>query len=263
MILVKYMEKPTKFTYKLILSYKGTKYSGWQNQTTNPETVQNYVEKVVAKIAKYQKFQVIGASRTDTGVHSRGQTIKVVLPREIDPNNLLKGMNSKLPKDIKVVSCEFIHEKFNVNRDSKFKEYHYYFTMEESEDAFSSETVYSFPKKLNLELMQHACKEFVGEHNFLSFCTPGPLPQNPNRVIMNCSIEKTKFLTMDKDIYYLKIEGTGFLKYMVRFLMGALWDIGQDKLSTEDLIKSLKSGEKHGVRTKAPAQGLHLIHIKY
>lgn len=139
------MKEDLKFTYKLKLSYKGTQYRGWQNQTTNPETIQNHVEMVLAKIAKYEKFQVIGASRTDAGVHASGQILKVILPREVTPENLTRGMNSKLPNDIKVVSSEFTNEKLNVNRDSKFKEYHYYFTINESENAVLSETIYPFP----------------------------------------------------------------------------------------------------------------------
>ena len=111
--------------------------------------------------------------------------------------------------------------------------------------------------------MQRACDILVGEHNFLSFSTPGPKPPIPIRSILKCSIEKTRFLTVDKDIYYLKIQGTGFLRYMIRFLMGAVWDIGTNKLSIEDFTNSLSTGKKYGLRTRAPSQGLHLIHIEY
>lgn len=256
-------EEMPKFTYKLKLSYKGSNYRGWQFQTTNPETIQNHVEMVLAKIAKYEKFQVIGASRTDAGVHASGQVLKVILPREISPENLVRGMNSKLPDDIKVVNCEFVSEKFNANRDTQFKEYHYYFTINESENAVLSEIIYPFPDKLNLDLMQEACKLLLGEHNFISFCTPGPHPPTPIRKILKASIEKTCFLGIDKDIYFLKIQGTGFLKYMVRFLMGAIWDIGMNKLSLEEFSESLRHGKKHGIRTKAPSKGLHLMHIEY
>ena len=263
MLSIVYMNEPEKFTYKLKLSYRGTQYRGWQFQTSDTETVQNYVEQVIVKISKHQKFQVIAASRTDSGVHASGQVLKVVLPREVSPENLTRGMNSKLPNDIRVVSSERIHETFNVNKDSKFKEYHYYFTINEEENAVLSEILYSFPENLNLELMQKACTKIVGTHNFISFCYPGPKPPTPHRNILKCSIEKTRFLALDKEIYYLKIEGEGFIRYMVRYLMGALWDIGLGKLSIEDFTLSLSTGEKHGVRTKAPSLGLHLMHIEY
>jgi tRNA pseudouridine38-40 synthase len=257
------MENNQSFTYKLILSYRGTQYRGWQFQTTETETVQNYVQQVVASIARHQKYQVIGASRTDSGVHASGQVLKVTLPREVSPDKLTRGMNSKLPIDIRVVSSELINEKFNVSRDSKYKEYHYYFTLDQNENAILTETVTSLTEKPNIQLMQKACELLIGEHNFNSFCSPGPLPPSTHRTILKCSIEKTQLLTYQNDVYYLKIQGTGFLKYMIRYLMGAIWDIGLNKLSIEDFNQSLKSGQQIGCRTKARPCGLHLIHIEY
>ncbi len=257
------METAPKFTYKLKISYKGTHYYGWQFQTTHAETVQNHVQKVVSDIAKHKDFQVIGASRTDAGVHASGQVLKVVLPREVKPENLTRGMNSKLPDDIKVISSEFIHEDFNVNRDCKNKEYHYYFTIDQNENAAFSETIYTFPEELDLDKMNQACLKLMGMHNFTSFCSPGPNPASPYRELLKCSIEKTSFLTFENEIYFLKVQGTGFLRYMVRYLMGALWDIGMGRLSIEELDLSLSSGKIHGIRTKAPSRGLHLINIEY
>lgn len=254
---------PNTFTYKIKLSYKGSAYSGWQYQKTDPETVQNYVEKVLEKIAKLEAFQVIGASRTDAGVHARGQVLKITLPRDVAPENLLKGMNSKLPNDIRVLSCEYCQQEFNVNRDTTSKEYHYYFTTNELGNAVSSDVLYAVPEELDLDLMNQACKLLEGEHNFLGFSSPGPNPSSSHRNILSCSIEKTNFLALENQVFYLKIEGTGFLKYMVRYLMGALWLIGKKELSLEKLSASLKTGEVVEPRKKAPALGLHLIEIKY
>lgn len=252
-----------KFTYKITLSYKGTRYFGWQNQVEHSETIQNHVEKVISSISKYKEFSVIGASRTDAGVHASGQVLKITLPREIDPGQLTMGMNSKLPEDIRVISSEFIHDDFNANKDSKYKEYHYYFTVSQGDNAAFYDSVYSYPKELNIERMNKACSKLVGEFNFRSFCVPGPRPGSLHRKLLGCSIEKTRHLNSNTDIYYLKIQGTGFLKYMVRYLMGALWDIGLGKLSIEDLVLSLEDGLQHGDRTKAPARGLHLVSIEY
>ena len=123
--------------------------------------------------------------------------------------------------------------------------------------------MYAYPEDLDIEAMKEACSHLKGKHNFLGLSSPGPSPGNTHRELISCSIEKTRFLTVEKDVYYLKIQGTGFLKYMVRYLMGALWDIGTKKLSLESLIKSLETGETLGARAKAPSQGLHLINIKY
>ncbi len=263
MISIESMEETSEFIYKLILSYKGTHYYGWQSQAKHEETVQNHVEKVISKISRYKVSKVIAASRTDAGVHASGQVLKVTLPREIEPDILTTGMNSMLPSDIKVIKSEFIHKDFNVNRDSKFKEYHYYFTINQNENAAFFDSTYTFPKELNLKKIQEACNILIGDHNFKSFCVPGPNPGTLHRKILQCSIEKSNFLTFNTDIYYLKIQGEGFLRYMVRYLMGALWDIGVGKLSLEDFTLSLKNGEMYGVRTKAPARGLHLINIEY
>ena len=173
------------------------------------------------------------------------------------------GMNSKLPKDIRVVGVEFCDEKFNVNRDSKLKEYHYYFSINEPQNALSSDIIYPYPAKLDIQKMRQACEQIQGEHNFMSFSYPGPKPPKPYRDIFHCSIEQTSTLTLATPIYYLKIQGNGFLRHMVRYLMGAIWDIGQGELSIDQLSKSLSDGLKHGPRTKAPALGLHLIEIVY
>jgi len=257
------IHKEESYTYKVILSYRGTQYRGWQNQTSSPETIQNYVEQVIKKIAKHKDFKVIGASRTDSGVHALGQVLKIVLPREIDPTKLLLGMNSKLPNDIRVIECDFINSNFNVNQDSLFKEYHYYFTIDQRENAMISEMSYPYPEKLNIELMHKACELITGEHNFHSFSYPGPNPPKPIREVLECSIEKTNFLSVTDHMFYLKIRASGFLRYMIRYLMGAVWDVGCHKLSLDELKESLNSGKDVGIRTKAPALGLHLIHIEY
>jgi tRNA pseudouridine38-40 synthase len=250
-------------TYKVILSYKGTKYSGWQFQTVNPETVQNHVQKVIANIVNHQEFQVIGASRTDTGVHASGQVLKITLPKEIDPDNLTMGMNTKLPNDIRVIKSEFINKEFNVNRDTKSKEYHYYFTTNKNHNAVLDETIHFLGEDINIEKMREACSYIIGKHNFEGLCVKGSRDVNPIREITYCSIEKTSFLPFESEIYYLKIEGSGFLKYMVRFIMGALLEIARGNLSIETLDNSLASGESFTPKKKAPAKGLHLMKIKY
>ncbi len=257
------MDINSQFTYKITLSYKGTHYYGWQYQAEHAETIENEVNKVVASISKHRDYKVTGASRTDAGVHASGQVLKVVLPREIAPDILTMGMNSKLPSDIRVIKCEFIHADFNANVDSKYKEYHYYFTIDDNENAAFFDSIYAYPEELDLQKIEEACHALIGKHNFKSFCIPGSSPGSLVRNILKCSLEKSNFLTFDVDIYYLKIQGEGFLRYMVRYLMGALWDIGVGKLSLEDFKHSLENGELCGIRTKAPARGLHLINIEY
>jgi len=251
------------YFYKLILSYKGTRYSGWQNQTPNPETIQNHVETVLRAFVNFQEIKVIGASRTDTGVHASGQVLKIGLPKEIDPTHLVMGLNSKLPNDIRALEAEFISEKFNVNRDCQWKEYHYYFCANKKLNAVLSEMVLDVNSDLNIEEMKKAIHLLQGENNFLSFCTMGQRITSPNRNILECSLEMTSFAPMQTDIYFLKIKSSGFLKYMVRFIMGALINIGKGNLSLVDFERSLSTGVTYGARMKAPPHGLHLMQINY
>jgi tRNA pseudouridine38-40 synthase len=256
------MNLESNYYYKLILSYKGTNYSGWQFQTANSQTIQNYVEKVLRKIANYQEFQVIGASRTDTGVHAKGQTLKVTLPREIEPDKLLLGMNSKLPDDIRVLECQFVDKSFNVNRDVKSKEYHYYFSLNKVRGASLSEIILYQESDLNIDLMREACELIVGEHDFNGLCTGGE-GFNTIRNINYCSIEETSFLPFEDKIFYLKIGASGFLKYMVRLIMGELLQVGLGELSLKDFSEIINSGNSRISKVKAAPHGLHLMNINY
>jgi tRNA pseudouridine38-40 synthase len=250
------------YTYKVILSYKGTKYSGWQNQTGNPMTIQNQVETVISHIVNHQEFKVIGASRTDTGVHARGQVLKIVLPKKITPEKLQLGLNSKLPIDIRVMEVHEVQSHFNVNRDTKSKEYHYYFSFKQP-NALYADFVYYIPQKLDLQKMKKACSLIRGEHNFLGLSTQGSRTPNPMRKVSVCSIHKANLDSFGEDVYFLKIKGNGFLKYMVRFIMGALMSVAKQELSFKDLERSLSTGADFMGKKKAPALGLHLIEIEY
>lgn len=249
-------------SYKVILSYNGTHYSGWQNQKGKTNTIQHQVESVIAKIVNYQDFKVIGASRTDTGVHALGQVLKITLPRLIDVQKLKAGMNSKLPVDIKVLDIQTIANTFNVNRDSKAKEYHYYFCFTQP-NAIVAPSVHFIPHKLNLSLMKRGCKLICGEHNFEGLSTSGARMPNPIREITHCSIQKTTLGTFGDEIFYLKISSSGFLKYMVRFIMDTLIRVGREEVSLDQLTRSLSTGSGISGKKRAPAKGLHLIRIDY
>lgn len=251
-----------KYYYKAIISYKGTNYSGWQFQTVNKQTVQEYVEDVLRKIANFQNFQVIAASRTDSGVHASAQVLKITLPRDITPKNIKMGMNTKLPQDIRVLSIERSNKSFNVNQDVISKEYHYYFACSDKPIASLNEIIYFCHDHLDLKLMTQACKLFIGTHNFSSFCVKGSRELNMERTITECFIKETSFGPSNLPIYFLEIKSSGFLKYMVRLIMAALFEVGRKNIDLQDLKKEL-SYTVECKRKKAPAHGLHLINIEY
>ena len=257
------MKDKNQTFYKAILSYKGTNYSGWQFQTENSNTVQAEVERVIASILNYQNFQIIAASRTDSGVHAQGQLLKIILPKNISPSKLLTGLNTKLPRDIRFIDIQYIEESFNVNQSITSKEYHYYFTSSKNPMATLSDIVYFCPDKLDIELMRKACDLIRGEHHFSSFTPPGKEDNNVLRKVIHCSIDKTSFLPIFENIFYLNIQAKGFLKYMVRFLMNSLLQVGKKQISLEQFKALLDADMQINNSTKASPVGLHLIRIHY
>ena len=117
------------YHHRLVISYKGTSYFGWQDLGANEQkpTVQASIHQILKKICNYQSCTISAASRTDAGVHAQGQVAKITIPIEIESGKLLLGMNSLLPDDIRILQCEPCAAEFNPNKDSKSKEYHYYF----------------------------------------------------------------------------------------------------------------------------------------
>ncbi|WP_200821147.1 hypothetical protein [Oceanicoccus sp. KOV_DT_Chl] len=117
------------YHHRLVISYKGSSYYGWQDLGASEQkpTVQASIHEVLKKICKYQHCTIAAASRTDAGVHAQGQVVKVSIALDIDSEKLLLGMNSLLPADIRILHCEPCAAEFNANKDSKSKEYHYYF----------------------------------------------------------------------------------------------------------------------------------------
>jgi len=247
--------------YKIIISYNGANFCGWQFQTENPNSVQETLEKVLKDIVNYQNIKVIAASRTDGGVHAKGQVLKVGLPKNIEPGNLKQGLNFKLPNTITVRNIEFCNEDFNPTTGSTSKEYHYYFSSTDPIGTLN-DIVYFSKETIDIDKMSLACKDFIGSHDFSNFHVPGSRRPNPNRTIFECEILKASFSPLCNDVYYLKIVGNGFLKYMVRKIMDYLFKVGTGQLKIDDIGSYLDSS-KIITLGKARACGLHLIEINY
>lgn len=253
------------FAFKIILSYKGTHYCGWQTQTVNPNTIQQTLEETISPMVNFQGYQVIGASRTDKGVHANGQVVKLVLPKQVEASNLMKGLNTKLPADIRVLACCPVDMSFNPFQNVQEKEYHYFFSLKPIQSAALMESVYCLDEIeiFDLELLNKACELFRGEHDFKSFCTLGARSATTIREITHCSIEKANFSPMAQDVYYLRIESSGFLKYMVRFIMSSLIEVGSGRLSLSNLSQALNGEVQLAKVKKAPPHGLVLQRVKY
>jgi tRNA pseudouridine38-40 synthase len=151
--------------YKLKISYQGTNYSGWQAQSNTKNTVQTQIEQVIASIINFEKFELVASSRTDSGVHAHAQIIKLGLPKSIEPYKLMRGLNTKLPTDIRIIAIEFVEKSFNPQIDYKLKEYHYYFTDAPIEFSHLTQIIYHHDSPLNIKLITQGANLFNGTHD--------------------------------------------------------------------------------------------------
>ncbi len=258
------------YHHRLIVSYKGTSYYGWQNNGIDEQkpSIEASIHQVLKKICNYQSCTISTASRTDAGVHAQGQVIKITIALAIESEKLLLGMNSLLPDDIRILQCEPCAAEFNPNKDSKSKEYHYYFCTDTVYNPVLNDTVAHIPSHdktgvLDMECMQEACKLFIGEHDFYSFAKRDTTMRSTVRTIVSCEILEVQPLMFENKVYYLKIVGEGFLRYMVRYIAGALFSLGRGQLNLSDISEALESHKDEKISSRAKSRGLHLIQIFY
>ena len=261
------------YHHRLVISYKGTNYFGWQELGAGEQkpTVQASINQVLRKICKYQSCTISAASRTDSGVHAQGQVAKITIAIAIESDKLRLGMNSLLPDDIRILQCEPCATEFNANMDSKSKEYHYYFCTDPIHNPVLNDFVEHTPpngkasttEPLDIELMQRACKLFIGEHDFYSFARRDANISSTFRTIFSCEILRAQPSTFCNEIYYLKIVGNGFLKQMVRYIAGALFALGRQQLSLSNISEALVNHKEEKISSRAKSRGLHLIKICY
>ncbi len=251
--------------YRLTLQYKGTRYLGWQVQPDEAGlTVQGELNKALRVISKSEQVKSMGAGRTDAGVHALGQVAKVEIELKIAPENLLKALNVNLPYDIRIVSCELSNEDFFPTIHAKSKEYHYRFTCNRTFTAFQNDLIHNYPFELDTEKMREACKVLIGTHDFSNFYCEGTEVSHNIREIFECEIlEIPQGEWMLPPHYVFKIVGNGFLKQMVRLLVGAVWNIGRGKITLEDLRLALGPNKVQRLGPVAPPEGLYMVRVIY
>ena len=268
------------YHHRLVISYKGTNYFGWQDLGTSEQkptehkpTIEANIHQVLKKICKYQSCTISVASRTDAGVHAQGQVLKITIALAIESEKLLLGMNSLLPDDIRILQCELCDADFNPNKDSKSKEYHYYFCTDTIYNPVLNDIVAHIPStsnnkasttgSLDIELMQQACKLFIGEHDFYSFAKRDTNMSSTLRTIVSCEIVEVQPFAFSNKVYIIKIVGTGFLRYMIRYIAGALFALGRNEISLSDISEALANHKEDKLSSRAKSRGLHLIEVCY
>lgn len=243
-------------TYKIIVSYDGTDYNGWQIQSNVPTIAQKLQDKFERVFKK--NIKVFGTSRTDAGVHALGQVAKFSTDLDIEPNKLLRAWNNALPTDIHLRSIEHCDEIFNPRKDSKSKTYCYYIGTEKT-SPFISRYVHCPKYLFNIEKLKNALSIFVGTHNFKNFCK---LEDNKNLDTLKTinSIDLNYFKRFN--IYQIKINGNSFLYNMIRRIVGASLDVSADRCNMSETTQALSCQINKTFNT-APANGLVLHKIYF
>jgi tRNA pseudouridine38-40 synthase len=239
--------------YKLIISYDGTDYHGWQRQPKKL-TIQGLLEEKLSKITQ-KKITVIGAGRTDAGVHAQGQVANFKANISLSEEELLRALNSVLPGEIKVVSLEKVDLNFHARKMAKSKIYQYRIFNSPNIPPFLHRYALYRPSPLNIKMMQKAALLFEREADFTAFSSNRLL--NPARKVTTSRIEKK-----GKEIIYT-IEANGFLRYMVRTIVGTLLEVGKGKLSPVNIEEIFKEQKRSLAGPTAPAKGLCLIKVIY
>ncbi|HIQ28548.1 MAG TPA: tRNA pseudouridine(38-40) synthase TruA [Sulfurovum sp.] len=254
------------YHHRLTVSYKGTDYYGWQDigEGKDKPTLQANIQTVLEKIAKSTDCTIATASRTDAGVHAQGQVIKVSIPLAIDSKKLLLGMNSLLADDIRVLHCHPYTKAFNPNKDSISKEYHYSFCTDPIHNPLLNDSMahITSQKPLDIIRMKEACQLFIGEHDFYSFAKRDTTMHSTLRTVISCElIQHTSSLATT--LYSINIVGEGFLRYMVRYMVGALFALGKGEIELCDIVDALAHHKGEKLSAKAKARGLCLIEVSY
>lgn len=244
--------------YAAEVSYDGSDFCGWQKQPGLP-TVQESIEAALTKLNSQEHVSIVGAGRTDAGVHAKGQVCSFAMKRNRDPRRLLLALNANLHENISAIRIVRVTSDFNALLNANAREYKYF--------IWNSNTIYPHIKPVtcwlksldyNWEMASEACKYFEGEHNFKSFCKIHRCPDKPIRTLYKVRLEKRgKLIT-------LSVKGDGFLTNMVRIMMGCLEKVAKGEHRPEWVKELLTSEYKRSTvgRTFSP-EGLFLWKVNY
>ncbi len=241
---------------KVFIAYDGSGYHGFQRQE-NAVTVQQMVEEAIGKLLKIPPPPINGCSRTDAGVHARRFCFNVFTNSKIPCEGFEKGMNSILPSDIAVLSCEEAPEEFNARYCTKEKEYVYLVSMQR--DVFLRNFAYHCRYDINLERMKRAAGLFIGEHDFGAFCRA----EGKKRV--RSTVRRIYSLEVGErgGLIEIKVRGNGFLYNMVRIISGTLLYVGEGRMAPEDIAEALEKKDRTLAGITLPACGLYLNEVIY
>jgi tRNA pseudouridine38-40 synthase len=274
-------EDPERKSFRLVVAYRGTNYRGWQKQAKEGglPTVQEMLEKAARKVLRRRKVHIHASGRTDAGVHARAQVCHVRVAAELPAKVLIKALNAHLPEDIRILKLEECAEKFHSQLDVRAKTYRYFILHTRTGKdpvhwPFLRPYTWFVTYPLNYDAMRDALKRLEGEHDFASFRNKGtPLPDTVREIL------DARLLVHEGDVretppwmpgpefearlLEIRVRGTGFLKQMVRTIVGTVVEVGRGRIPPAKISEILAAKDRVASGMTAPANGLFLDHVEY
>ncbi len=250
----------------LLIEYDGTRYLGWQSQTSGG-TIQDILVEVISGITG-EKVRLTGASRTDAGVHALGQMAVFGTESRLEPDVIMRAMNARLPRDIRVLGCRETDSSFHPRYYALKKSYFYLIAAGRSHSAFLYRYLWEVRADLDADSMTRAAAQLLGEHDFSSFMGSGCGSKTQVRTIYSLDVTRCgemHFMSASfrGDFIRIRVEANAFLRHMVRNVVGTLVEVGKGKISDQAVTEILRSCDRKNAGPTAPARGLFLERITY
>lgn len=240
--------------YFIYLSYDGSAYHGWQIQP-NGISVQEKLQEALSKLLR-QKIEIVGAGRTDTGVHARMMVAHFDFPKSIEEEQLRYRLNRLLPRDITINKVIPVGADMHARFSAKWRTYRYY--IHTQKDAFLRHYSYESPYKLDYQLMNQGAELLKSHTDFAAFCKTGA----DNKSTL-CTIRESKWVQTSAISWYFEITANRFLRNMVRATVGTLFLLGRHHISLDDLDYILQEGDRSNAGESMPGHALFLENIEY
>ncbi len=240
--------------YKMVIHYDGSKFLGWQAQK-DPNTVQGTIEKALLPLGDGARVKVIGAGRTDTGVHALGQVAHFDLTTRLDEADLLRAINARCPQSIRILVVQKVATDFHARYSAVSR--HYRYQIYTGDNILFRNQSWLINHPLSLSLLNRLADVFRGDHDFLSFSK-----KNPERKHTRCTISQSVWTINGKMLTY-DVIANRFLHHMVRYLVGTMVAVAEEKMNESELQDLLQHPREQARIYRAPAEGLFLVKVGY
>lgn len=242
--------------FKLTIAYDGTRYHGWQRQPNGP-TIQGEIETAVQTMTR-QTIRLTGSGRTDAGVHARGQVANFTCNTRISPTELMKGLNSILPDDIVIRHCCLAPPEFHARYDVASKIYRYHIANQPIRPVIRRHFAWWIRAPLNIEAMRVAADHLLGKHDFKSFEGTGSPRSHTTRTVLSAEVARGR-----NGRIQFTIAADGFLRYMVRNIVGSMAAVGLNTIDASGFSEILATRDRSKAAATAPPNGLFLMKVFY